>query len=79
MNRVELAHAAGISGAEEMLIPFKNLVNDAYCRDISVKIRSQLDIKRKNGQYIGSFASYGEKKSPLTIRTNLLLMKRQFQ
>lgn len=56
--------ASGISGAEEMLIPFKNLINDAYCRDISVKIRSHLDIKRKNGQYIGSFASYGYKKSP---------------
>lgn len=56
--------ASGISGAEEMLIPFKNLINDAYCRDISVKIRSHLDIKRKNGQYIGSFAPYGYKKSP---------------
>ena len=56
--------ASGISGAEEMLIPFKNLINDAYCRDISIKIRSHLDIKRKNGQYIGSFAPYGYKKSP---------------
>lgn len=56
--------ASGISGAEEMLIPFKNLINDAYCRDISIKIRSHLDIKRKNGQYIGSFAPYGYQKSP---------------
>lgn len=56
--------ASGISGAEEMLIPFKNLINDAYCRDISIKIRSHLDIKRKNGQYIGSFAPYGYMKSP---------------
>ena len=56
--------AFGISGAEEMLIPFKNLINDAYCRDISIKIRSHLDIKRKNGQYIGSFAPYGFQKSP---------------
>ncbi|MCM1305618.1 MAG: recombinase family protein, partial [Butyrivibrio sp.] len=43
----------------DMLIPFKNLVNDAYCRDISVKIRSHMDIKRKNGEYIGAFAAYG--------------------
>lgn len=56
--------ASGISGVEEMLIPFKNLINDAYSRDISVKIRSHLDIKRKNGQYIGSFAPYGYQKSP---------------
>lgn len=55
---------SGLSGAEEMLIPFKNLINEAYCRDISIKIRSHLDIKRKNGQYIGSFAPYGYQKSP---------------
>lgn len=45
--------------ADQIIIPFKNLINDAYCRDISTKIRSQLDVKRKNGQFIGSFASYG--------------------
>ena len=56
--------ASEMNGSEEMLIPFKNLINDAYCRDISVKIRSHLDIKRKSGQYIGSFAPYGYKKSP---------------
>ncbi len=56
--------AFGLNGADEMLIPFKNLINDAYCRDISIKIRSHLDIKRKNGQYIGSFAPYGYQKSP---------------
>ena len=53
-----------MNGSEEMLIPFKNLINDAYCRDISIKIRSHLDMKRKTGQYIGSFAPYGYKKSP---------------
>lgn len=56
--------AASMNSSEEMIIPFKNLINDAYCRDISIKIRSHLDIKRKNGQYIGSFAPYGYKKSP---------------
>lgn len=33
--------------SDQIIVPFKNLVNDAYCRDISIKIRSQLDIKRK--------------------------------
>lgn len=56
--------ASGMNASEQMLIPFKNLINDAYCRDISIKVRSHLDIKRKNGQYIGSFAPYGYKKSP---------------
>ena len=45
--------------SDDLIIPFKNLINEAYCRDISVKIRSQLEIKRKNGQFLGSFASFG--------------------
>lgn len=56
--------ASATDDSSEMLIPFKNLINDAYCRDISIKVRSHLDIKRKSGQYIGSFAPYGYKKSP---------------
>ena len=45
--------------SDSLIIPFKNLINDAYCKDISVKIRSQLEIKRKKGQFIGAFAAYG--------------------
>ena len=48
--------------SDALIVPFKNLINDAYCRDISVKIRSQLDIKRKMGDFIGAFAPYGYKK-----------------
>lgn len=50
--------------SDDLIIPFKNLINEAYCRDISVKIRSQLEIKRKSGQYLGSFAVYGYQKDP---------------
>lgn len=50
--------------ADQIIVPFKNLINDAYCRDISTKIRSQLDVKRRNGQFIGSFAGYGYRKDP---------------
>ena len=53
----------GKEQADEIIIPFKNLINDAYCRDISVKIRSHLEVKRKNGEFIGSFAPYGYQKS----------------
>ena len=45
--------------SDDLIIPFKNLINEAYCRDISMKIRSQLEIKRKNGQFLGSFAAFG--------------------
>ena len=41
---------------------FKNLINDEYCRDISVKVKSSLTIRRENGEYIGSFPCYGYKK-----------------
>ena len=47
------------STGDRIIVPFKNLINDAYCRDISIKIRSQLEIKRKKGDFIGSFAVYG--------------------
>jgi len=47
------------SYGDRIIVPFKNLINDAYCRDISIKIRSQLEIKRKKGDFIGAFAVYG--------------------
>ena len=49
----------GKNASDELVIPFKNLINEAYCRDISVKVRTQLEVKRKSGQYIDAFAVYG--------------------
>ena len=57
------SHAAG-SGSDAITLPFKNLVNDVYCRDISIKIRSSLEVKRKKGEYVGSFVPYGYQKAP---------------
>ncbi len=51
------------SSADDFGIMVKNLMNDNYCRDISIKIRSQLEVKRKKGEYIGAFAPYGYMKS----------------
>lgn len=45
--------------ADSYSIPFKNLINDSYCKDISIKIRSSLESKRKNGEFVGSFCAYG--------------------
>lgn len=45
------------------LIPFKNLLNDAYSRDISSKTKISLDVKRKKGDYVSPFTVYGYKKS----------------
>ena len=50
------------SSRDDIVVPFKNLMNDAYCRDISIKIRSHLEVKRRNGEYIGAVTPYGYKK-----------------
>lgn len=47
------------AGTDAFILPFKNLINDTYCKDISVKIRSSLEVKRKNGEYVGAFCPYG--------------------
>lgn len=51
------------SSSDDFNIMLKNLMNDNYCRDISIKIRSQLQVKRKNGEFLGAFAPYGYDKS----------------
>lgn len=48
---------------DELMISFKSIVNDIYLRDISTKIRSHLEVKRKRGEYIGAFVVYGYIKS----------------
>lgn len=58
--------------ADNMLLPFKNLMNDSYSRDISIKVRSQIEVRIKRGDYIGSFPVYGyfrdqERKGKLAI------------
>lgn len=42
-----------------IMVPIKNLLNDAYLMDISIKIKTQLEAKMKNGEFVGSFAVYG--------------------
>lgn len=54
--------AAGSS--DSIVIPFKNLINDSYSRDISIKVRSNLDVKRRQGEFISSIPVYGYEKSP---------------
>ncbi|WP_053954793.1 recombinase family protein [Inediibacterium massiliense] len=51
-------------GINDDITPFKAIMNDYYSKDISKKIRSVLDLKRKEGKFIGSFAPYGYEKNP---------------
>lgn len=50
------------SAADDVVVPFKNLLNDSYSRDISTKIRSQLAVKCRMGEFIGNYAPYGYQK-----------------
>lgn len=45
-------------------VSFKNVMNDEYARDISSKIRSSFNAKRKRGEYIGTYPLYGYNKDP---------------
>ena len=44
---------------DNLIVPFKNLLNDAYAKDISKKVKSALLTKRLNGEFIGTTATYG--------------------
>ena len=49
---------------DNLIVPFKNLLNDAYAKDISKKVKSALLTKRLNGEFIGTIATYGYLKNP---------------
>ena len=48
----------------ELVLSLKNLINDFYAKDISRKIKSSLETKQKNGEFIGARSPYGYRKSP---------------
>ena len=59
------------SGNNDMA-PFRAVFNDMYAKDISIKVRSSLTAKKKNGKFIGAVPPYGYKKSD--INKNVLVI-----
>lgn len=49
---------------DNLIMPFKNLWNDTYAKEISKKVKSVLTTKRLNGEFIGTSATYGYLKDP---------------
>jgi DNA invertase Pin-like site-specific DNA recombinase len=47
-----------------LIVPITNVMNDQYCYQTSRKIRDVFDYKRRNGEFIGSFAPFGYAKDP---------------
>jgi len=56
--------SASLTGSEELSASLKNIINDYYAKDISQKSGTALRIKRRRGDYIGSYAPYGYLKDP---------------
>lgn len=57
-------HIDSEKGPYDMMLPFKNVFNEQYARDISQKVRSAMQVKQRQGAFIGAFASYGYQKDP---------------
>lgn len=49
---------------DELTVSIKNIINDTYSHDISVKTRSALKAKRERGDYVGACPVYGYQKDP---------------
>ena len=47
-----------------MILPFKNVMNSQYAKDISDKVKSSFKAKQRRGEFVGAFASYGYLKDP---------------
>jgi len=58
-DSIDTAHDSG----DDLTVSVKNIMNEAYCRDISIKTRTSLDVKRRNGDFVGAFPMYGYMKS----------------
>ena len=61
-DHYDSAHAD--SQTDNLILPFKNLMNDSYSRDLSIKVRSQIEVRQKRGDYTGSFPVYGYVRDP---------------
>ncbi|RKD28172.1 recombinase family protein [Lacrimispora algidixylanolytica] len=52
-----------VTANEALALSLKNVYHDIYAKDISRKICTLFDVKKKKGLYLGRFAPYGYKKS----------------
>jgi DNA invertase Pin-like site-specific DNA recombinase len=52
-----------IKDNQDLEIALKSIINDSYAKDISKKICTSLDAKKKSGKFLGKYAPYGYKKN----------------
>jgi len=56
-------HADMSDSTTGLIVPFKTIMDEAFLEDISMKTKSQLAIKRKNGEFVCNYAVFGYMKS----------------
>ncbi len=49
---------------ESLIIPLKNIINEGYAKDISLKITTSFESRKKQGQFMGRYPVYGHLKDP---------------
>src|SRR5699024_931116 len=47
-----------------LIIPLKNIINEGYAKDISLKITTSFESRKKQGQFMGRYPVYGYLKDP---------------
>ncbi len=43
----------------ELLMALKSIINSSYAKDISIKVSSAIDVKKKSGKFMGKIPPYG--------------------
>ena len=61
-DQFDTADASNLHGG--IMLPLKNMINEAYALDIGRKINAQARQAMKDGEYIGARAPYGYRKDP---------------
>lgn len=53
-----------INSSDQLVASLKNLVNDAYAKDLSRKISTAMQEKRRRGDFVGAYEPYGYRRNP---------------
>ena len=52
------------NSANHLIVPLKNMINEAYAADISKKVKAQQNQAMRDGEFVGARPPYGYKKDP---------------
>ena len=73
-KRIRLAVNEGVdtgSGFDDDFLPFRDVINEYYAKDISKKIKSTFKAKGESGKHVASSPPYGYLKDSEDCRTFL--------